>query len=286
MLRDKTRRAVLCIAGIAAVALLFVRAQAEQPAPTSYPTGILGAIDHRKPITQDAWPWVSIGRVNVIHGLGHRSYCTGTLIGPRQVLTAAHCLFDTRLNTWVKPQQVHFVAGQSRDGKFQEHAAAVMFVTDPDFTFAVEERPRYDQVRAGMVPRDWAVITLADRFSLKPILWRVIGKTDLPSAVEPGEVARAGYSQNRPFLLSVHRGCTVKTDVPQPGSLVHQCDSMPGDSGSPILLLNGEDANVVGIHTAVEQSFEPGVGYRAKAARGVSASAFAAAAASAIAKNP
>jgi hypothetical protein len=61
---------------------------------------------------------------------------------------------------------------------------------------------------------------------------------------------------------------------------------MPGDSGSPILLLKGEDANVVGIHTAVEQSFEPGVGYLAKAARGVSASAFAAAAASAIAKNP
>jgi hypothetical protein len=47
-----------------------------------------------------------------------------------------------------------------------------------------------------------------------------------------------------------------------------------------------EDANIVGIHAAVEQSFEPGVGYRAKAARGVSASAFAAAAASAIAKNP
>jgi hypothetical protein len=161
-----------------------------------------------------------------------------------------------------------------------------MFVTDPDFTFAVEERPRYGQVRAGMVARDWAVITLADRFSLKLILWRIIGKADLPNAVETGEVARAGYSQDRPFLLSVHRGCTVKTEVPQPGSLVHQSDSMPGDSGSPILLLKGEDAKVVGIHTAVEQSFEPGVGYRPISAQGVSASAFAAAAASAIAKNP
>src|SRR5262245_1752025 len=84
-----------------------------------------------------------------------------------------------------------------RDGKLQEHATAVMFVTDPDFTFAVEERPRYVQVRAGMVARDWAIITLADRLSVKPILWRIIWKADLLKAVEPGEGTSAGDARER-----------------------------------------------------------------------------------------
>ena len=275
----------LWIAGPVFLALFPVRVQAEQLAPTAYPTGILSGTDHRIGMTPDAWPWVSIGRVNVIRGLGQRSYCTGALIGPRQVLTAAHCLFDTRLDTWVKPHQLHFVAGQSLDGKFEGHSVGLGINTDSNFRFAVEDRPHYDQVRADMIARDWAIITLAEVLTLKPILWRSIRNADLPSAAEPGEIARAGYSQDRPFLLSMHRGCSIKTDVPQPGSVLHQCDSMPGDSGSPILLLNGEDVSVIGIHTGIVQSFEPGAGYRAKSARGVSASAFAGAAASALAEN-
>src|SRR5262249_40919160 len=83
-------------------AMAALPAQPQQSAPTSRPSGILGSTDHRVPLTPDAWPWSSIGRVNVVQGPSHRGFCTGALIGPRQVLTAAHCLFDTRLNTFVK----------------------------------------------------------------------------------------------------------------------------------------------------------------------------------------
>src|SRR5215470_14811921 len=66
----------------------------------------------RVPIVPDQWPWSSIGRINMA-SVTQRSMCTGTLVGPYTVVTAAHCLFDSRLHQWVKPNLVHFIAGLS-----------------------------------------------------------------------------------------------------------------------------------------------------------------------------
>jgi protease YdgD len=247
-------------------------ALAQQAPPTGHRSGVLSAHDHRVPIVPDRWPWSSIGRVNVILGL-KRSFCTGTLIGPRQVITAAHCLFDGKINAFVKPQAVHFVAAQDRD-KFAAHAVATAFTASPDLRFRVEERPRWDQIAFNMIKNDWAVVTLEQALPATPVPIRAMPSASLPNDASPGEVALAGYGSDHAFVLSVHKGCTAQTDQPAAGLIAHTCDSMPGESGSPILLLDGDKAWLVGIHTVVSSDFTPQVGYRALAGRGAAASMF------------
>src|SRR4051794_11182311 len=96
-----------------ALVLAASPALAAEPPPG---IGILGPTDHRVPQEPDKWPWSSIGRVN----RAGESFCTGTLIGPRAVLTAGHCLWDKRTRRWVEPHEIHFVAGYAR-GDFRAH---------------------------------------------------------------------------------------------------------------------------------------------------------------------
>src|SRR3546814_3163653 len=79
------------VAGVLAVACAGILSLAPAGGQAADLPGIYGA-DDRAVLDSAEWPWVAIGRVNVANG----GFCTGTLIAPRLVLTAAHCLYDQR----------------------------------------------------------------------------------------------------------------------------------------------------------------------------------------------
>jgi len=85
--------------------------------------GIIGQ-DDRRLLDTTEWPWVAIGRINRESG----GFCTGTLVRSDVVVTAAHCLLNTRTQRRIAPTRLHFLAGYNR-GDFKAHARGRAFIT-------------------------------------------------------------------------------------------------------------------------------------------------------------
>jgi protease YdgD len=204
-------------------------------ADTQALSGIFGR-DDRIDVDSTAWPWQAIGLVQRKIGGG----CTGTLIALKVVLTAAHCLFDQRTGRPLQAAEVRFLAGY-REGQFIASSLGAGIVRISD---------RHAQ-RAPVIndmATDWVLVVLRDAIPVRPIPLRPLpkgaGKPGTPGEVS---VARAGYSEDRPTILSVDLDCSILHRDPAGRFLFTDCDTLKGDSGSPLLQGEGKAVTVVGV---------------------------------------
>ena len=179
---------------------------------------------------EEAAGYVAVGRLE----RGGRGFCTGTLVGPGHVLTAAHCLHDLRSGAPVPLGDIRFTIGGRRpEARTARHVARM----------AVPAGYRLSDRSRESMARDVALLALDT-----PIdgVW-----TETASGIwaswEPLEIV--GYFRDRDAIPVASGPCAPAGPV---GPLaILDCTSARGGSGGPVFTWTGAHRRLVGVVSAI-----------------------------------
>ncbi len=212
----------------AAAALVIAAALATQAAAQ-------GA-DRRVPVDPNQPPWDAVAKVQTNIGI----HCTGVLIAPSVVVTAAHCLYNPRTRALLQPVSLHVLFGYQR-GTYRWHRLVRRVTVGAGFD-GTTGRPQ---------PRDWARLDLAEAVPVPPLPL-------FDGAVAAGmAVALAGYNQDRAQLLMADLDCRVLHVAALPDGasfLAHNCEGTHGTSGGPLLTRRDGGWAVIAINIAASHT--------------------------------
>lgn len=202
---------------------------------------VFGDDDRVRVANTKSFPFRAIGFIQATNEKGDLGSCSGTLVGPRTVLTAAHCVYSHDGGGWLK--DVLFAPGLNgmEDAPFGVYAAESTSVLEGFVT-------NYQGFYGSVVPWDLGVITLKDPIGDKLGYFGYANIDDLGDF----DANIVGYPGDKPAGTMWRATCAVMSEAIGLDYFQYDCDTYPGSSGSSVYAYDNSSKTriVTGVNVA------------------------------------